>query len=241
MSIPASESEDLVIRKIQARIDKMEKESRLRFIGQVFIGPGLMALIGLGFGIYLEQFKADLQSLDKESKRVEAITGMIPHLSAGPPERALLAEAVVSHIVNDQEVKDKIARLVALVATSGADAIASKGKDDPAQSTSALSQIQETAKRLDTGASKAVEAYFDSPSFYVVVESERDQQRAIESARRQKADVYATTNPYFAVVMGASRSFSDAKQAGSALVTSGRAKEFFILPKSKLTRRVFPQ
>lgn len=241
MDIPAGEPQDVVIRELQVRISKMEKESRLRFIGQVFIGPGLMALIGLGFGIYLEQIRAELQSVEKESKRVEAITGMIPHLSAGPPERALLAEAVVSHIADDKDVKDKIARLVTLVVTSGADAIAVKGKDDPAQSTSALSQIQETAKRLDTGASKAVEAYFDSPSFYVVVESERDQQRAIESARHQKADVYATTNPYFAVVMGASSSFSDAKQTGNALVASGRAKEFFILPKSHLTRHIFPQ
>ena len=176
MTTPESESQDAVIRELQTRLGRLEKESRLRFIGQVFIGPGLMALIGLGFGIHLENVKAELQSMERESKRVEAISGMIPHLSAGPPERALLAEAVVSHIVEDKDVRGKIARLVATVAKSGADAIAARGKDDPAQATKALSQLQETAKGLDTSASKEVEAYFDSPSFYVVVESEKDQQ-----------------------------------------------------------------
>jgi len=79
------------------------------------------------------------------------------------------------------------------------------------------------------------------PNFAVVVESEKDPKRAIDSARIQKGEAWMTTNGVCAVVSAWSSSVGEANRLGADLVARGLAKEFFVAPKDLFTRRIFPE
>jgi hypothetical protein len=202
-----------------------------------------MALIGLFFSQHLESKRAELQAVEREAKRVEAITGAMPYLAAGPAQRALLQQAVLSTIVADnKDVRDKISVVVEEVVRAERNKlVANLTTTNLTEATQQLSQTQETANKLGT-APEEVKSYYNKKSFYVVVESEKDESVAIRSAQRQPgAEVWATTNPFFAVTLSRKSTFSEAKTVGNDLIAAGKAKEFFVLSDDYLTRRVYPK
>ncbi len=241
-TVPMGLNDSEKVKEMEIRLAKIEKEGRVRFLVQVWMAPAALALIGFLFSQHLEYQRADLQQVEREAKRAEAITAAVPLLTTGPAQRALLEQAVLSTIVADKNVRDKISVVVNAVVKEERDKlVANLTSSNLTQATQQLSQTQETAKKLGT-APPQVQSYYNEKSFYVVVESEKDESVAIRSAQGQPgAEVWATTNPFFAVTLSTKTSFSDAKLAGNDLVAKGKAKEYFVLSDDYMTRRVYPK
>jgi hypothetical protein len=108
---------------VEARLSALEKEARLRFYIQVLLAPALLAIFGFLFTEQIESKKSDLQIVEREAKRAEAITAAMPYLSTAPSQRAWLQQSVLSTIVDDPEVRMKISVVVSQVVKAERDAL----------------------------------------------------------------------------------------------------------------------
>jgi hypothetical protein len=230
------------VTELKARIAALEKEGRFRFYVQVLLAPVVLTIFGFVFTQQIERQKSDLQTVEREAKRAEAITAAMPYLSTGPSQRALLQQSVLSTIVSDAEVRNKISVVVAQVVKTERDAVvANLLTSNLASSTQKLESTQEIAKKLET-APADVNNYYNKTTFYVVVESEKDEAIAVRSAQAQPgAEVWKTTNPYFAVTLSKKSSFDEARRSGAEILAKGAAREFFVLSDDYLVRRVYPK
>jgi hypothetical protein len=229
--------------EMNSRLNKLERESRLRFIVQFIVAPIVVAGIGIYFNFQIEKTKSDLQRLEVDAKRVDTVKGMLPELFSDTPERALIAEAVVTTIV-DEHAKKIIQNAVQAWVKSRIDNKFDNAQLHPEQTTAAISAISNAAQEINSQSAKVVQDLFTKPDFYTIVASEKNKDAAIKWAKKFQtlnyaASVYSTTNPYYAVVIGVG-TFVDAKGKGFSAVAAGHAKEYFILPRKYIREKIYP-
>jgi hypothetical protein len=245
MSAPqANPADESLCREIEERIKKLERESRTRFLIQIVVGPALIAALGFYFNLRVERAKQDFQKLEIETRRVDSVRGVLPELFAEPPQRALIAEKIVLGIV-DKEVQGQIHDAVDSWVKAKLSTAFANAQANPKQATATVEAIQTAAQEVQSGTAKNLNKYFQKKDFYVVAESELSLERAIRSCQTfarlgYQAEVYSTTNPYYAVVIGID-TFSAAKRLGDTAVSKKHAKETFVLSADYIDKKVFPE
>jgi hypothetical protein len=244
MSSPDVPSNEQQVRELQEKIAALEKQTRSRFVIQVLVGPVLIAVLGYYFNLQVEKAKHDFQQLEVETKRVDSIRAIIPELFSEPAQRALIAEQLVSALV-DTNLKEQIHKAVEASIRSRINVAVDNAQSNPKVSAAVLAAIDATSQELTTETAKNLVNYFKQNNFYVVVASELSREKAIESCQRfarlgYKAEVYATTNPYYAVVVGIG-SFSAARQLRDTVVAKKQAIDSFVAPEKYIRLpRVYP-
>ena len=91
------------IQDLEKRVESLEKKktSPFSFFLQYLLSPALLLMIGFLLNLQIETTKQGFQKLELEVKRIEATQKFIQELFSGSPQRAFIAERLISQIVEE--------------------------------------------------------------------------------------------------------------------------------------------
>jgi hypothetical protein len=227
------------MQELSQRVAKLEKErsSGIRFFVQYLLSPLLLLAIGWFFNYKLEAAKQSLQLLELEVKRIEATRGFMQELFSGAPQRAFIAERLISKIV-----EEKLAQEISMIVKdyySGKLQESISRKDIPE-----ASKIKEAAQSIPSPASRQLIQTLEQPSYYVVVASVPSEDDAISKAKALrtkefKSEVILSTTGWYGVTLGRF-SFQEAIEVKQKAIANGDApKDAYIMTPARVVRTVF--
>ncbi len=189
------------LEEVSRRIEKLEKRRPARLPDFVqYLSPLLVVLIGAFFNHRIEQARRDFQSLELEVKRIQATQGFMEELFSGTPQRAFVAERLISKIV-EKSLAEEITAIVR-------DYYAGKVEESVARNdTVEANKITEAAGAIKSRAGVELLQRLERPTYHIVVASESEKGNAILGARRLRdrgfrAEVLFTNADLYAVALG---------------------------------------
>lgn len=189
---------------LKKRVEKLEQErqSFVRFLIQYILSPILIIAIGFYFNSELQNAKQNFQNIELELKRIEAAQKMLEELFSDVPERAFIAERLITKIISDKNLNDEIQKIVANYynPSSLPDSLSNAdiGKAE---------KIKEAAEKYGSDEIKKELQTLEKPEFHVVVESSKNQDSAIKRATEleeigYRSEVHSTPKGYYAITIG---------------------------------------
>ncbi len=176
------------LQDLEMRITKLEKskETPARFFLQYLLSPLLLVILGGLLNLQLEKAKQGFQKIELELKRIETTQKFMTELFSGNFQRALIAEKLISGIV-DEKLANEISNIVEEFYNQKlAESLANPKDLQKAQ------EIKATAEALQSQGSKKLLATLKGESFYVIAGSFKVQQTALNQAEELRSKGYHT-------------------------------------------------
>ncbi|MFZ5449551.1 MAG: SPOR domain-containing protein [Thermodesulfobacteriota bacterium] len=166
------------LQDLEMRIQKVEKskESPARFFLQYLLSPLLLVIIGGLLNFQLEKAKQEFHKIELELKRIETTQKFMTELFSDNPQRALIAEKLISVIVDKKLANEIIDIVEKFYSQKLAESLANPKDLQKAE------EIKAAAETLQTQAGKKILDKLKAESFSVIVGSFADQQNALNKA-----------------------------------------------------------
>ena len=188
--------------ELDDRVGKLEKHGRgrARFFFQYLLFPVLIVLIGFWFNLRLERAKQEFKHVELELKRIQAAHQMLNELFSGTPERAFIAERLITKIV-DEHLAEEIHKIVEDYYLRKLEESASKGD------LKTVERIATAAEGINSQASQEILLALEEPQFQIVAESFESQAEArrradLLQAKGHESEVKPTRSGKFEVIIG---------------------------------------
>ncbi|TET47744.1 hypothetical protein E3J62_00675 [candidate division TA06 bacterium] len=190
------------LEELNDRVGKLEKHGRgrVRFFFQYLLFPVLIVVIGFWFNLRLERAKQEFKHVELELKRIQAAHQMLNELFSGIPERAFIAERLITKIV-DKQLCEEIHKIVEDYYLRKLEESASKGDLETVE------EIAMAAEGINSQASQKILQALEEPQFQIVAESfgsQEEADRRADQLRRKgyECEVRSTRTGKFEVIIG---------------------------------------
>lgn len=223
-----------------ARIEKIESQHRQwwRFFLQYLISPIVLVLIAAYFNHNLERTKQDFQNLALEVQRLEAAQDMLSELFSDIPERAFVADRLMSQLVDD-ELAAEISQIVTNYYSHKLDRMLST------DSVETVEQIMIAAEAIGGVAAESIARELEMKNYYVVVASVEPDNRigALNAANSLKekgydAEVYLSISGYLGITVGKSPLEGARKLQIDAIANGDANEDSFLAPEERFTEKI---
>ncbi len=176
------------LQDLEKRIEKLEKgkESPTRFFLQYLLSPLPLVIIGGLLNLQLEKAKQGFQKIEIELKRIETTQKFMTELFSGNPQRALIAEKLISGIV-DKNLADEITNIVK---TFYDQKLAENLSNPNPNNIKKAEEIKAAAEAFQTEGAKKLLDTLKAESFYVIAGSFKVQQNALNQAEELRLKGY---------------------------------------------------
>lgn len=233
-ALPPHSLEDLAER-IQ-RIEKAQYSAWGIFLKYI-ASPLLLLIIGSILNARFEDARQDFQRLEIEVKQVDAAQKMLGELFSDIPERAFIADRLMSRLIDKQlaaEVSDMVAKYYAQ-------------KLNAATRSGDIDKIVAAAEAIGGPAAEKVTAKLRQANFYVVVASlppDRREEAVMRAkdlgAKGYDSAVYYSSSGYFTVTAG-HLPFERAKELRQrATVKNDIPDDSYIIPGRTFGDQIYP-
>ena len=227
--------------ELARKIDQIEREqrSKWRLFLQFIVSPLLLLIIGYFLTGSIERAKEDFQHLQLEVKRIETAQIMLRDLFSNAPERAFVADRLMSKLV-DETLSKQISEIVFGYYSSKN---LNKRLSGPVLDKAA--EIVGAAEAIGGPAADKIKTKL----YYIVVASKkpgkRDKAEAIECAKKlqkkYKSKVHYSDSGYFVVTVGR-LPLNKAKSLLTKVIESEDGREdSYLIPGNTFTKQIYPE
>lgn len=190
------------LEELNDRVGKLEKHGRgrVRFFFQYLLFPVLIVAIGFWLNLRLERAKQEFRRVELELKRIQAAHQMLNELFSGTPERAFIAERLITKII-DKHLSEEIHKIVEDYYLRKLEESASKGD------LKTVKEIADAAEGINSQASQEILLALELPQFQIIAESFESQAEArrradLLRAKGHESEVKPTPSGKFEVIIG---------------------------------------
>lgn len=211
--------------ELNTRIDKLEKskDSSVRFLVQYLLSPLIVVLIGFWFNVQHDRDQKNFRNIELELKRIEAAQDIIKELFSGTPERALIAESLLTKIL-DTKLSEEIHKIV--------QGYYKQSLEQSQLSTKDVEKTRQTiavAKAVGGETGRNLVKAFEEAKFYVVAASAGSKDAAIRQREELRnkgysSEAFRTPAGSYAVTL-AHGTFEEAVSQKTKAIQAGIVKD----------------
>ena len=187
---------------LHKRVALLERHNNSKIPGALkyIVSPLLVLVIGFYFNSQLQESERNFSLLQLEVVRIQAAQDMLQELFSGTPKRALIAEKLMAHLV-DEKLGAEIRQIVV---DYYSDEISDSVSGDLLQRQLDLAIV---ARKIRSPAAESILKAIDQVHYHVVIASKHTltMAKARADSLRAKgypAEVYRTQNGIYAVTLG---------------------------------------
>ncbi len=230
------------IEELTDKIDRFDREqqTKSRFFFRYLVSPLLILIIGYFLNQSVQEAKEQFHRLELEVNQIEAAQTMLADLFSDIPERAFIADRLMSKLV-DEELSREISDIIALYYSQRLSRQLSDSTLADAE------KIAAAAEAIGGPAAEAIQSQLRERQYYVVVASIQAEQREeaiqrAENLRRKgyNAEVHHSSTGYLAITVG-NLPLSEAKALLTrAIAQNDGPEDAYLLPGDTFIQRVYP-
>jgi hypothetical protein len=229
--------------ELSKKVDRLERQQHgsIHFFFQYLVSPLLLLIIGFILNQNVEQAKQSFQNLELEVKRIEAAQSLLNELFSDIPERAFIADRLMTKLV-DEGLSKEISSIITQYYSQ-------RFKNDLSMNDMAgVEKIAAAAKAIGGPAAESITKHLQMQRYYVIVASikpinERDAIIKAKTLREKGYDseIYYSTSDYLAVTIG-NQSFSKANTLRKKAFDNGDApSDSYLTTGVTFTERLYPR
>lgn len=164
------------------------------------ITPIAVVCMGHYFTTQIEAVNRDYKKMELEVQKIDIAKNFLNELFSGVPERAFIAERLISNVVDDS-MKIEIENILCDYYKN------EFNKFIDNRDYKKTSEIIQAAKSMNSHAGKKIAKEIDDLQYYIIIASIKDKNEAIEYAKRYerkgyKCNIYFTERNYYAITLG---------------------------------------
>lgn len=209
---------------LAGRVKALESQRQkiVTFVFQYLLSPLLVVAIGYFFSSRIEKAKEAFSKLELHVKQIEAAQKMLNELFSGTPERAFIAESLISKVV-EKDLSEHIHKIVSEYYANEVK------KSISADNTQKIEEIAKATRSIESVAAQDVIQQIEQQIMFVVAASFSTLSDAKANAeelrnRGYTTDVWETVNGTFAVTIG-ELSYEKAVSLREKAVAEGHIKD----------------